>query len=97
MFPPVSFCRERPRNKIGFIGNAAIEYLTALGFEPNKLITVDEIITRPDGTNETLPVSSLKMPFKLHLMHQLHIGSSIVLSFSTIENNLQLSIFTRYN
>jgi len=46
-----------PRNKIGFIGNAAIEYLTALGFEPNKLITVDEIITRHDGTNETLPVS----------------------------------------
>ncbi len=42
-----------PRNKIGFIGNATIEYLTALGFELNKLITVDEIITRHDGTNET--------------------------------------------
>ena len=46
-----------PRNKIGFIGNKAIEYLTGLGFEPNKLITVDEIITRPDGTDVTLPVS----------------------------------------
>ena len=46
-----------PRNKIGFIGNEAIEYLTGLGFEPNKLITVDEIITRPDGTDVTLPVS----------------------------------------
>jgi hypothetical protein len=46
-----------PRNRIGFIGHEAIEYLTALGFEANKLTTVDEIITRPDGTNETLPVS----------------------------------------
>jgi hypothetical protein len=46
-----------PRNKIGFISNGAVEYLTALGFQPNKLITVEEIITRSDGTRETLPVS----------------------------------------
>ena len=37
------------------------------------------------------------MPFKLHLMHQLYIGSSIVLFFSSIKNNLQLSIFTSHN
>ncbi len=46
-----------PQNKIGFIGDAAIEYLTALGFEQNNLINVNETIKRPDGTDKSFLVS----------------------------------------